>query len=79
MGVVSAVRPDEFEPGKALADFVEYGGRTVAVVHAGRADDSAQRQALHVYQRMNFSTSPFADVVADQTVMTAPFPAGFND
>ena len=80
MGVVSAVRPDEFEPGKALADFVEHEGRAVAVLRAGRVDDDAQRQALRVDQRMNFSTLHlFAGVVADQAVMTAPFSADFND
>ena len=72
MGVVSAVRPHEFEPGKAVADFVEHERRSIAVLHAGRMDDDAQWQTLRIDQRVNFAAFHLlAGVVAGQAIMAA--------
>ena len=80
MGVVSAVRPYEFEPGKAVADFIEHERRSIAVLQASRMDDDAQGQALRIDQRVNFAALHlFAGVVAGQAVMTAPFSADLTD
>ena len=37
--IIAMIGPDEFEPGKALADFVEHYARAVAVLHARGMDD----------------------------------------
>ena len=80
MGVVSAVRPYEFEPGKAVVDFFDHQRRSIAVLHASRMDDDAQGQTLRIDQRVNFATLHlFAGVVAGQPVMTAPFSADLTD
>lgn len=80
MGVVSAVRPYEFEPGKAVADSVEHERGSVAVLHTGRMNDDAQRQALRIDQGVDFSALHLlASVVSGQAVMTAPFSALFKD
>ena len=80
MGVVSVVRPYEFEPGKAVADFVENERGPVAILHASRMDDDAQGQALGIDQGMNFAPFHFLPgVIAGQAIVTAPFSADFND
>jgi len=80
MGVVSAVRSYEFEPGKAVVDFFDHQRRSIAVLHASRMDDDAQGQTLRIDQRVNFATLHlFAGVVAGQPVMTAPFSADLTD
>ena len=80
MSVVAVVGPDELEPGKAVADFVEHERGAVSVLHSGRVNDDAQRQALCVDQRVKLAALDLlAGVVAGQAVMTAPFSADFND
>ncbi len=80
MSVVAVVGPDEFEPGKAVADFVEHERRAITVLHAGGVDDDAQRQALRIDQRVNLAALHLlTGVVAGQAVMTAPFSADFSD
>jgi len=59
------------EPGKAVADFIEHERRSIAVLHAGRMNDDAQRQTLRI--NVNFSALHLlAGVIAGQAVMTAP-------
>jgi len=80
MGVVSAVRPNELEPGKAVADFVEHQRRPIAVLDASRMNDDAQRQTFGVDQGVNFAALDLlAGVIAGQAVMTAPFSELFSD
>ena len=80
VSVVAVVGPDELEPGKAVADFVEHERGAVSVLQAGGVDDDAQRQALRVDQRVKLAALDLlAGVVAGQAVMTAPFSADFND
>ena len=69
MGVVSVVRPYEFAPRKAVADFLDNQRRSVAVLQASRMDDAAQGQTLGVDQRVNLAAlHRFAGGVAGQPV-----------
>jgi hypothetical protein len=80
MRVVSAVRPQEFEPGKAVADFIEHERGSITISDARRMNDDTQRQTLRIDQRMNFAPLHFlAGVIPGQTVMTDPFSADFKD
>lgn len=80
MGIVSAVRPYEFEPRKTATDFVEHERRSISILDAGRMDDDAQRQALRIDQRVNLAALHlFAGVETGQAVMAAPFSADFTD
>ena len=80
VGVVSAVRPYEFEPGEAVADFVEHERRAIAVLDASRVDDDARWRTLGVDQRVNFpALHLLPGVIADQTVTATPFSALFKD
>ncbi len=80
MGVVAIVRPDQFEPGKACADFIEHKRRVIAVLNIGGMNNNPQRQAFGVDQGVNFAALHlFAGVVAGQAVMTAPFSADLTD
>jgi hypothetical protein len=80
MRVVSAVRPQKFEPGKAVADFIEHERGSITILDARRMNDDTQRQTLRIDQRMNFAPLHFlAGVIPGQTVMTAPFSADFKD
>ena len=79
-GVVAAVGPNMFEPGKAVADLALHERRAISVLHAGGVDVDAQRQTLRIDQRANFVTLHlFTGVIAGQAVMTAPFSADFSD
>jgi hypothetical protein len=80
MCVVSAVRPQKFKPGKAVADFMEHQRGSITILVARRMNDDTQRQTLRIDQRMNFAPLHFlAGVILGQTIMTAPFSADFKD
>ena len=48
--VVAIVRPDQFEPGKTVTDFIEDKRRAVAVLDARGMNDGPQRQPFGVDQ-----------------------------
>ena len=78
--VVAIIRPDQFEPGKAVADFIEDERRAIAVLDAGGMNDGPQRQALRIDQRVNFAPLDLlSGVIAYLAVKTAPFSAAFSD
>jgi hypothetical protein len=52
-GVVSAVAPDQFEPGKAATYLVEDQRCPVAVLDSGGMDDDVQRQTFGVDERVD--------------------------
>jgi hypothetical protein len=53
--VVAVVRPDQFEPGKAVADLIEDKPCAIAVLDAGGMNDGPQRQAFGVDKGVNLS------------------------
>jgi len=78
--VVAIIRPDQFEPGKAVADFIEDERRAIAVLDTGGMNDGPQRQALRIDQRVNFAPLDLlSGVIAYLAVKTAPFSAAFSD
>jgi len=78
--VVAIIRPDQFEPGKAVADFIEDERRAIAVLDASGMNDGPQRQALRIDQRVNFAPLDLlSGVIAYLAVKTAPFSAAFSD
>jgi hypothetical protein len=54
-GVVTAIGPDQFEPGKAPAYLVEDQPGTVAVLDRGGVDDDPHRQSLGVDQGVDLA------------------------
>src|ERR1700716_661346 len=72
MRVLSAVRPQEFESGKAVADFIEHERGSMTILDASRMNDDRQWLTLRVDQGMNFAPLHFlAGAIPGQTVMTA--------
>jgi hypothetical protein len=59
MRVLSAVRPQEFEPGKAVADFIEHERGSITILDASRMNDDRQWLTLRVDQGMNFAPLHF--------------------
>ena len=53
--VVAIVRPDQFEPGEAVADFIEDKPCAIAILDAGGMNDGPQRQAFGVDKGVNLS------------------------
>lgn len=78
--VVAIIRPDQFEPGKAGADFIEDERRAIAVLDTCGMNDGPQRQALRIDQRVNFAPLDLlSGVIAYLAVKTAPFSAALSD
>ena len=79
MGMVASVGPDKLQPREAVANFVEHESRAITVLHPGRVDDGAHRQALGVDERVNLAALHLlSGVVAYAAVVTAPFSADFT-
>lgn len=79
-GVVGAIGPDQFEPGKALADLVEDKGGAVAVLDAGGMNDDPDRQPFGIDERVNLAPLDLLPgVIAYLAVEAAPFSADFSD
>ena len=77
--VVAIVRPDQFEPGKAVADFIEDKPCAIAVLDAGGMNDGPQRQAFGVDKGVNLSPLDLlTGVIAYLAIKTAPFSAAFS-
>lgn len=77
--VVAIVRPDQFEPRKAVADVVEDKRRAVAVLDAGGMNDGPQRQAFGVDKGVNLAPLDLlSGVIAYLAIKTAPFSAAFS-
>ncbi len=80
MGMVAAVDSQQFQPWKAVADFVEHEGRAIAILYLGRLNDDAHRRAFGIDERVDLAAVHFlAGVVACNAVVTAPFFADFSD
>ena len=77
--VVAIVRPDQFEPGKAVAYFIEDKPCAIAVLDAGGMNDGPQRQAFGVDKGVNLSPLDLlTGVIAYLAIKTAPFSAAFS-
>jgi hypothetical protein len=64
----------------ALADLVEHQSRAVAILDAGRMDDTPDRQPFGVDERVKLATLHFlACVIPHLIVATAPFSADLSD
>jgi hypothetical protein len=79
MGMVASVGPDKLQPREAVANFVEHESRAITVLHPGRVDDDAHRQALGVDERVDLAALHLlSGVVAYTAIVTAPFSADFT-
>jgi hypothetical protein len=77
--VVAIVRPDQFEPGETIADFIKDEGRPIAILGAGGMNDDPQRQAFGVDKGVNLAPLDLlTGVIAYLAIKTAPFSAAFS-
>jgi hypothetical protein len=77
--VVAIVRPDQFEPRKAVTDLVEDKRCAIAVLDAGGMNDGPQRQTFGVDKGVNLAPLDLLPgVIAYLTIKTAPFSAAFS-
>jgi hypothetical protein len=77
--VVALIRPDQFEPGETLADFIKNEGRPITILDTRGVNDDPYRQPFSIEERMDLA--PFhllAGVVAYLAIKTAPFSADFK-
>src|SRR5262245_22716672 len=77
--MVASVGPDRLQPREAVANFVEHESRAIAVLHPGRVDDDAHRQALGVDECVDLAALHLlSGVVAYAAIVPAPFSADFT-
>jgi hypothetical protein len=77
--VVAIVRPDQFEPGKTVTDFIEDKRRAIAVLDARGMNDGPQRQPFGVDKGMNLAPLDLLPgVITYLAIKTAPFSAAFS-
>lgn len=55
MRIVAAIGPDQFQPWKAFADFVEDKPSTVAILDGRRVHNDPQRQPFYIHKRVDFA------------------------
>lgn len=80
MGVVDAIRPDQFEPRKAMAYPIDHQHRAITILDVRRMHNYPERQAFSVNQRMDLAPLDLlSSIVAYAAIMAAPFSADLID
>ncbi|HET6377838.1 MAG TPA: hypothetical protein VFG05_05960 [Methylocella sp.] len=79
-GIAAIVRPDQAEPGEAMADFVEDEGAAAAVLEAGGVNGGPDRQPFGIGKGVNLTPLDLlSGVIACLAVEAAPLSAGFKE